>query len=88
MVFLTIFHLSICKVLNVKLYLDVSDSKHANEQTKHANCGLHGNFWSFLLISFCFMMKKDHFKQKLLLWSQVSFRGLNLCWQFPALITL
>ena len=53
---------------------------HDKEQTKHANCGLHGNFWSFLLMSFCFMMKKDHFKQKLLLWPQVPFKGNNLCW--------
>ena len=25
-------------------------------------------------MSFCFMMKKDHFKQKLLLWPQVPFK--------------
>ena len=26
---------------------------------------------------FCFMMKKDHFKQKLLFWSQFSFKIQN-----------
>ena len=25
-------------------------------------------------MSFCFMMKKDHFKQKLLLWTQFPFK--------------
>ena len=28
---------------------------------------------------FCFMMKKDHFKQKLLLWAQFPFKGFDLC---------
>ena len=46
---------------------------------KHVNCKLHVNFWNFLLMSFCFMMKKDRFKEKLLLWSQVPFKGFNLC---------
>ena len=27
-----------------------------------------------MLMQFCFMMKKDHFKQKLLLWPQVPFQ--------------
>ena len=47
---------------------------YTKEQTKYVNCGLHVNFWSFLYMSFCFMMKKDHFKQKLLLWPQVPFK--------------
>ena len=68
MVFSTIFHeLMKLRSLNVKLYLNVRDAIHANEQTKHANCGLRGTFGRFLLMSFCFKMKKDHFKQKLLL---------------------
>ena len=57
----------------IKLCLYVSDVIHANEQTKYANCGLHVNFWNFLLMSFCSVMKKDHFKQKLLRWPQVPF---------------
>ena len=35
-------------------------------------------FGVLLLMSFCFMMKKDHFKQKLLLWRHVPFKGFNL----------
>ena len=63
----------------IKLYLNEIDVIHANEHTKHANCGLHVNFWIFLLMSFCFMMKKkNHFKQKLLLWPQVSFKIIRI----------
>ena len=65
-----------CEVLNVKPYLNVRDTIHTNEQTKHANCGLHG-LRGFMW--FCFKTKKDHFKQKLLLWPQVPFKGFNLC---------
>ena len=49
-----------------KLYLGVSDIIHTKEHTKYANCGLAINFWIFLLMPFCFIMKKDYFKQKLL----------------------
>ena len=35
-----------------------------NEHKKHVNCGLHVNFWNFLLMLFCFMLKNDNFKQK------------------------
>ena len=45
-----------------------------NDHTKHANCGLHVNLWNFFLAPFCFMMKKDHFKQQLLPWPQVPFK--------------
>ena len=48
----------------IKLYLDISDVIHANERTKYAACGM----------QFCFMMKKDNFKQKLFVWSQVLFK--------------
>ena len=48
----------------IKLYFGVSDGIHVNEHTKHANCGLHRNFWNFLLMQFGFMMKKDDFKKK------------------------
>ena len=51
----------------IKLYLNLSGVIHANKHTKYANCGLHVNFCNFLLMLFCFMMKKDHLKQKLLL---------------------
>ena len=54
----------------IKLCLDASEVTHANEHTKHANCGLHINFPN------CFMMKKDHVKQNLLLWPQVPFKEL------------
>ena len=27
------------------------------------NCGLHVNFWRLRLMPFCFMVRKDHFKQ-------------------------
>ena len=69
-----------------KLYLDVSDVIHANEHTVCVNCGLHGSFWDFLLMSFCFMMKNNHVKQKLLLWSQVLLKivivitWFRTCW--------
>ena len=34
-------------------------------------------FLKFFVNEFCFMMKKDNFKQKLLLWFQVPFEFLN-----------
>ena len=34
----------------IKLYLEVSDVIHAKKHTKYANCGLHVNFWNFLLV--------------------------------------
>lgn len=46
---------------------------HVNERTKYANCDWHKNFWNFLLIPFCLMAKKDHFKQKLIHWPQIHF---------------
>ena len=64
----------VAKFRIIKLYLDVSDVTHANEHTKHANCSLYVNLWNFWLMPSCFMMKKDHFKQKLLLWPQVPFK--------------
>ena len=42
--------------------LDVRDIIQANEHTLYANCGLHVKFWKFCLKSFCFMMRKSHFK--------------------------
>ena len=63
----------------INLYLDVSGGIHANEYTKHANRGLHVNFWNFWinfwnLMPFSFMMKKDNLKHKLLLLPQVPFK--------------
>ena len=58
----------------VKLCLQVNNGIHANKHMKYANCDLLVNFWEFLLTSLCFMMKKDHFKQKLLLLPQVPFK--------------
>ena len=42
---------------------------------KYVNYALHVSFWNCLYMSFCFMMKKDHSKQKLLLWPQVPFKN-------------
>ena len=50
----------IAKFRMINFYLDVSDTVHANERTKQGNCLLHVNIWNFLLMLFCFMMKKDH----------------------------
>ena len=55
----------VSKFWMINLYLNLSDIMHTNEHKKHANCGLHVNFWNFLLMLFCFMMKKDHFKDHL-----------------------
>ena len=55
----------VAQFLMIKLRLDVSDVIHKSEHTKYENCGLHVNFWIFLLMSFCLMTEKDHFKQKL-----------------------
>ena len=38
------------------------DVIYVNGHTKHANCGLGVNVWNFLWMSFCFIMKKNHFK--------------------------
>ena len=57
----------------IKLYLDVGDA-YTQRHTLYANCGLHVNLWKFWLIPFCFVMRKDHFKQKSLLWPQVPFK--------------
>ena len=58
----------------IKLYFDVSGVTDASEHAKHANCSLHVNFLNFLLMLLYFMVKKYHFKQKLLLWPQVLFK--------------
>ena len=57
----------VAKFWMIKLYVNVSDVIHANDHTKYANCGLPVNFWTFLSTSFCFIIKKDNFKQNLLL---------------------
>ena len=44
-------------------------------KNKYANCDLRVIFWNFLQISLCFVMTKDHFKQKLLLWPHVPFKN-------------
>ena len=48
------------------------------EYIKYANLDLSVNFWNFLLTPFWFMMKKDHFKQKLFLWPCVSVNSWHL----------
>ena len=60
----------------IKLYLDVSAIVHMNKHTKYPNYGLYVNFSNFLLMSFCFMMKKEHLTQKLLLWPRVPFKEI------------
>ena len=42
----------------IKLYRDISDVK----------------IFDFFLITYCFMMKRDYFKLKMLLWPQVPFK--------------
>ena len=76
MVFLAIFHelKKVPKFWTNKLCLNISDIIHANEHTWCVNCGFHGNLWYFLLMLLCFMTKKDHFKQKFLLWPQFPFK--------------
>ena len=66
----------VAKFRMIILYIEISDVIHANEHTKHVNCGLHENV---LLISFCFMMKRDYLKQKLLIWRQVPSNGFLRC---------
>ena len=74
----------VAKFWIIKLFLDVSDVIHAKEHKKHANRGLYVKFflleffWNFLLMQFSFMMKKDNFKQKLLLYPQVPYKRLLL----------
>ena len=60
----------------IQLCLNVSGAIHANEHTYFTAYGLHVKFWNFQLIPFCFMMRKRHFKQNLLLWLQVPFKDL------------
>ena len=67
------------KSLTIKLYHWVSDVIRTNEQTKYVTCDLNVNFWNFLQMPFCFMTKKDHFKQKFLLWPQVPLNLDQVC---------
>ena len=58
----------------IKLCFGVSDIIQAKEPTQLANFGLHILFVElYQLMSFCFTMKKVHFKQKVLLWRHISF---------------
>ena len=68
------FSVSTCDMQNIFHRFSLHFFASFMEKTRHANCGLHANFGNFLLMQFCFMRKKDHFKQKLLLWSQVPFK--------------
>ena len=68
----------VVKFWMIELYLNVIDIIHLNRQTKHANCDLHVNFCNFLWMPFCFMMKKDHFIRKMVLWPQVPFKDNDL----------
>ena len=63
----------VTKFWMIKLFLYVSDIIHVNE-----HCGLHINFWNFWLKPLGLMMKKNHFKQISLLWSQVLFNSYFL----------
>ena len=66
MVFWTIFY-ELIKLQKFEWLnrLHVSDIINANEDTEYANSGLDVNFFYLnSLLSFCFMMKKDHFIQK------------------------
>ena len=67
------------KVIDDQTVSQRRDVIHANEHTKYANCGLPVKSWNFLLMSFCFMMKKDHFEQKMFLWPPVPLNKM-LVW--------
>ena len=60
----------IVRVIVNSCKFDVSEIIQTNEHKKYVNCDLPVNFSIFI---FCFMMKMDHFKQKLFLSPQVSF---------------
>ena len=62
----------------IKLYLDVSEVIHASVDIKYANCKLPVNFQIFLLMTFCFMMKKNNFQQKMILWAQFPFKDFAI----------
>ena len=62
------------KLWMIKLYLDVCDFIHVNKHRNYANWGLYLKVSNILLMSFCFMVKKDLFKPKLLLWPQIPFK--------------
>ena len=49
----------------------LSDVIHVNKHTQYANCGLHVNLVNAILF---YDEKGSFFKQKLLLWPQVSFK--------------
>lgn len=68
----------------IVMRLNVNDVIPMNEHTwyANANCGIHVNFWSFRLMSFCLMIKKDRFKLKLLLWPQVPFNSFSIIKSF------
>ena len=67
----------------IKLCLNDKHVIHANEHKQHVNCGLHVNFWKFWSMLFCLMMKEDHLKQNLPLWSQVFFKDSILILTIP-----
>ena len=62
-----------CMVLN---NVSLREWRNTREwaKKKYVNYALHVGFWNCLYMSFCFMMKKDHSKQKLLLWPQVPLK--------------
>ena len=64
----------VTKFSMIQLCLNVCDVIQANKHTYFAAYGLYVNFWNFRLIAFCFMMRKDNFKQNLLLWPQIPLR--------------
>ena len=51
----------VAKFLMIKLYLQVSDVMHTNEQTEYVNCGLHANFWIFFVNFILFYDEKESF---------------------------
>ena len=66
--------------MNLQSFASQRDVTHTNELKQYGKCGLHINFWNFWLMTFCFMVKKDCFKQKLFLWPQVPFNK-HLLWK-------
>ena len=71
----------VAKFWMIKLCLDVSDVIHKNKHTLYV-C-LTYKLSEVWLMQYCFMMRKNHFKNKLFLWSQVPRSisvFLTFCW--------
>ena len=69
----------------LKFSFEVSHVIHANEHTWCAICDLYVNL-KFCLMSFCFMIRKIHFKEKLSFWPQVPFKYKTFTREYVTLV--